>query len=71
MSHGYRNEQIAAYDAYYNIDEEFIFPMYENKSLIGKPKIFFIQSCKGSFKLVTDGAPQNDVFKVYATFEGM
>ena len=48
MSHGGDNGEIAAADKFYNVEE-----LWENflgdncKSLIGKPKLFFIQACRG------------------------
>ncbi|CAO1419904.1 unnamed protein product, partial [Diamesa tonsa] len=49
MSHGEIDGQISAADKYYNVQE-----LWENflgekcKSLIGKPKMFFIQACRGN-----------------------
>lgn len=47
MSHGQRHETIAANDGTYNLNSDIIHPVSRNKTLNGKPKILFIQACKG------------------------
>jgi len=46
-----------------------------NETLSGKPKILFIQACKGNSKMQADDEPKfgpvpSHVFKVCSTFEG-
>ncbi|GAB0099569.1 hypothetical protein DMENIID0001_154520 [Sergentomyia squamirostris] len=47
LSHGDDGNQIHAADQPYNLDEDVIKPIIENKSLRGKPKIFIVQACRG------------------------
>ena len=48
MSHGGENGEISAADKYYNVKELWENFLGENcKTLIGKPKLFFIQACRG------------------------
>ncbi|KRG05447.1 uncharacterized protein Dmoj_GI21265, isoform B [Drosophila mojavensis] len=44
-------ETIAARDGDYNIDNEIIFPLLRNRTLINKPKMLFVQATKGSREL--------------------
>jgi len=59
LSHGNRNDFIAARDGDYRLDDDVIFPIVRNRSLQNKPKILFVQACKGSREigsLKTDSA---------------
>lgn len=47
LSHGQRHETIAAYDGTYDLNSDIIHPISRNNTLNGKPKILFIQACKG------------------------
>jgi len=47
LSHGETGGKLATYDDYINLND-MIQPFKEAKDLIGKPKIFIIQACRGS-----------------------
>ncbi|XP_065367907.1 mucin-2-like [Calliphora vicina] len=79
LSHGARHEEIAAKDGHYSIDDHILFPILRNPTLNDKPKLFFIQACKGSMETngyYTDAVPfnplgsANEILKCYSTFEG-
>ncbi|XP_073813150.1 death associated molecule related to Mch2 caspase [Musca autumnalis] len=79
LSHGNRHEEIAAKDGHYSIDDHVLFPILRNNTLNDKPKMFFIQACKGSMEskgYYTDATPfsppgsANEILKCYSTFEG-
>ncbi|KAI8120549.1 Caspase-1 [Lucilia cuprina] len=80
LSHGTRHEEIAAKDGHYSIDDHILFPILRNPTLNDKPKLFFIQACKGSMETngyYTDAVPfssphgsANEILKCYSTFEG-
>ncbi|XP_061397828.1 uncharacterized protein DDB_G0271670 [Musca vetustissima] len=79
LSHGNRHEEIAAKDGHYSIDDHVLFPILRNTTLNDKPKMFFIQACKGSMEskgYYTDATPftppgsANEILKCYSTFEG-
>ncbi|XP_017960008.1 mucin-5AC [Drosophila navojoa] len=77
LSHGQRYETIAAKDGDYKLDDDIIFPILRNQTLTNKPKILFVQACKGSRELgkfKTDaikphGNP-SEILKCYSTYEG-
>lgn len=77
LSHGHRFERVLAKNEPYTIDDDVLFPILRNRTLIDKPKIFFIQACKGSMEIgglhkdsqQPHGAP-TEVLKCYSTFEG-
>ncbi|XP_017868552.1 PREDICTED: uncharacterized serine-rich protein C215.13 [Drosophila arizonae] len=77
LSHGQRYETIAAKDGDYKLDDDIIFPILRNQTLANKPKILFVQACKGSRELgkfKTDaikphGNP-SEILKCYSTYEG-
>lgn len=80
LSHGSRHEEIAAKDGHYSIDDDMLFPILKNRSLNDKPKLFFIQACKGSMETLgpyKDAVPfqavgnASEILKCYSTFEGM
>ncbi|XP_055590668.1 caspase-3-like [Uranotaenia lowii] len=74
MSHGDTNGRIYASDATYDFNNDVVEQILSNKTLKDKPKIFFIQACKGNARMETDGTPtttnKNDVLKCYSTYEG-
>ncbi|XP_058979657.1 uncharacterized protein LOC101888040 [Musca domestica] len=79
LSHGNRHEEIAAKDGHYSIDDHVLFPILRNATLNDKPKMFFIQACKGSMQSMgyyTDATmfsppgSANEILKCYSTFEG-
>uniref|UniRef100_A0A1A9X3B9 Caspase family p20 domain-containing protein n=1 Tax=Glossina brevipalpis TaxID=37001 RepID=A0A1A9X3B9_9MUSC len=79
LSHGSRHEEVAAKDGHYSIDDDMLFPILKNRSLYDKPKIFFIQACKGpmeSLGVYKDAVPfqtkgnASEILKCYSTFEG-
>lgn len=48
LSHGQRYDTLAARDGDYKLDDDVIFPIVRNRTLQNKPKILFVQACKGS-----------------------
>jgi len=48
LSHGQRYDTLAARDGDYKLDDDIIFPIVRNRTLQDKPKILFVQACKGS-----------------------
>ncbi|XP_064536598.1 uncharacterized protein Damm [Drosophila montana] len=77
LSHGQRNESVAVKDGEIKIDDDVIFPILRNRTLHEKPKILFVQACKGYMKpgeFKTDamqphGSP-SEILKCYSTYEG-
>ncbi|KAH8418569.1 hypothetical protein KR222_002215 [Zaprionus bogoriensis] len=77
MTHGQRNDTLAAKDGEYKLDDHVIFPIVRNRSLQNKPKILFVQACKGAREIGgfnTDsvqphGIP-SEILKCYSTYEG-
>ncbi|XP_068146439.1 caspase-7-like isoform X2 [Drosophila tropicalis] len=72
LSHGGQNETILAKDGVYSLHKDIIQPILKNRTLLGKPKIFFVQACRGQnvgYRMDTTFSP-NDVFIGYSTFEG-
>ncbi|XP_049856598.1 caspase-1-like [Schistocerca gregaria] len=87
LTHGNDRGGLAAYDDWYT-EEELIGSFTSNKclSLTGKPKLFFIQACRGDKTSVAAGtiniqadSPESNVFSVpeeadilvfYSTYEG-
>ncbi|XP_034102934.1 mucin-5AC [Drosophila albomicans] len=77
LSHGQRNDTLAARDGDYRIDDDVIFPIVRNRTLQNKPKILFVQACKGSREIGTfktdsaqpHGSP-SEILKCYSTYEG-
>ncbi|KMY91683.1 uncharacterized serine-rich protein C215.13 [Drosophila simulans] len=77
LSHGSRHDQIAAKDDDYSVDYDMVFPILRNKTLKDKPKLLFVQACKGERELggfMTDAAQPNgspnEILKCYSTYEG-
>lgn len=75
MTHGGVEKTLAARDAMYNLERDFINVIQTNKTLVGVPKVFIIQACRGD--LETDATPfrspataPNDTLKLFATYEG-
>lgn len=48
LSHGNENGTIYSYDTTFNVEMDFIRRIATNVTLLGKPKIFIINACKGS-----------------------
>ncbi|XP_068146078.1 caspase-7-like isoform X2 [Drosophila tropicalis] len=72
LSHGGQNETILAKDGEYSLHKDILQPILKNRTLLGKPKIFFVQACKGQnvgYRMDTTFSPK-DVFIGYSTFEG-
>ncbi|KAM8711159.1 hypothetical protein ACLKA7_000314 [Drosophila subpalustris] len=77
LSHGHRYDTLAARDGDYKLDDDIIFPIVRNRTLQNKPKILFVQACKGSREIgsfKTDstqphGVP-SEILKCYSTYEG-
>lgn len=77
LTHGTRYETVAARDGSYSIDDTVLFPILRNRSLRSKPKLFFIQACKGSMEpgkfhkdAIQPNGPPDEILKCYSTFEG-
>ncbi|XP_066256108.1 caspase-1-like [Euwallacea similis] len=85
LSHGRTSGRIAARDDEYNIDELMkAFDGHHCPSLAGKPKLFFIQACRGDdvdsgVRVQSDASNKSTVYKIptmadilimYATVEG-
>lgn len=77
LTHGTRYETVAAKDGSYSIDDTVLFPILRNRSLRSKPKLLFIQACKGSMEpgkfhkdAIQPNGPPDEILKCYSTFEG-
>uniref|UniRef100_A0A6P4EXV5 Mucin-5AC n=1 Tax=Drosophila rhopaloa TaxID=1041015 RepID=A0A6P4EXV5_DRORH len=77
LSHGTRNDRLAAKDDDYSLDYDVLFPILRNRTLKDKPKLLFVQACKGANELggfMTDAAQPNgspnEILKCYSTYEG-
>lgn len=84
LSHGNQGQTIFAKDKSYNLDKDVIEPIIKNATLVGKPKIFIIQACKGAIQsfgiAMTDATPVNtssltkpseaDILILYSSYEG-
>lgn len=77
LSEGKRNDKIAAKDDFYSIDDDIVLPLLNNKTLLGKPKIFIVQASKGDWEIgnlqtdgVSYGGNPSEVIKLYSSFEG-
>lgn len=77
LSHGTRHDMLSAKDDDYSLDDDVLFPILRNRTLKDKPKLFFVQACKGANELggfMTDSAQPNgspnEILKCYSTYEG-
>ncbi|XP_068146748.1 caspase-3-like isoform X2 [Drosophila tropicalis] len=77
LSHGDRHDKIMGKDSDYNLDDDIIFPILRNRTLVDKPKVVIVQACKGSMMkggFKTDAAQPHgsptEVMKCYSTYEG-
>ncbi|KAI8037423.1 mucin-5AC [Drosophila gunungcola] len=77
LTHGTRNDRLAAKDDDYSLDYDVLFPILRNRTLKDKPKLLFVQACKGANELggfMTDAAQPNgspnEILKCYSTYEG-
>uniref|UniRef100_A0A7G3A8V9 Putative caspase n=1 Tax=Lutzomyia longipalpis TaxID=7200 RepID=A0A7G3A8V9_LUTLO len=84
LSHGNQGQTIFAKDKPYNLDKDIIEPIIRNATLIGKPKIFIVQACKGSAPSIgyamMDANPvqassltkpsEADILILYSSYEG-
>ncbi|XP_055592965.1 caspase-6-like [Uranotaenia lowii] len=74
MSHGDTHGRIHAYDGIYNLEHDVVEQTLLNETLKDKPKLFFVQACKGNALMETDAFPtttnKNDILKCYSTYEG-
>lgn len=73
LSHGDRNDVIETCDnKRYNLNDDVLYPLFNNKTLDGKPKILITQACKGNLEV--DAIPirysPQDYIKCYSTTEG-
>ncbi|XP_037725378.1 caspase-14 [Drosophila subpulchrella] len=75
LSHGERKEKIESCDGQmYDLDDDVLFPLRDNSTLKGKPKILIVQACKNK-RLEADSSriePDHSYYmKCYSTTEGM
>ena len=70
MSHG-KYGQIITSDSQNMTVKEFIDPFKLNRSLKGKPKLFFIQSCRGKNKMLAHDGAQTQDFYTELEHEGL
>ena len=70
MSHG-KSGQIDTSDSQEITVKEFIDPLKLNRSLKDKPKLFFIQSCRGKNKMLTHDGAQTQDFHIELEQEGL
>ncbi|XP_034651229.1 caspase-1 [Drosophila subobscura] len=77
LSHGTRHDRLAAKDLDYSLDDDVLFPILRNRTLKDKPKMLFVQACKGANEpggFMTDSAQPNgspnEILKCYSTYEG-
>ncbi|XP_017045657.1 flocculation protein FLO11 [Drosophila ficusphila] len=77
LTHGTRHDRLAARDDDYSLDYDVLFPLLRNRTLKDKPKLLFVQACKGANELggfMTDAAQPNgspnEILKCYSTYEG-
>ncbi|EDW36415.1 GL17786 [Drosophila persimilis] len=77
LSHGTRHDRLAAKDLDYSLDDVVLFPILRNRTLKDKPKMLFVQACKGANEpggFMTDSAQPNgspnEILKCYSTYEG-
>lgn len=78
LSHGRMNEMVAAKDGWFRIHDLITSPLFRNKTLKSKPKLLFVQACKGN-KCINvysdniwfeeDGYP-TEMLQFYSTYEG-
>lgn len=47
LSHGEEKNYVSAKDKYYEFDETLVNPIAKNITLLGSPKIFIINACRG------------------------
>jgi len=79
LSHGGRKEKIESCDGQsYDLDDDVLFPLRDNSTLKGKPKILIVQACKNETrtkKVRADSSrfePDYSYYmKCYSTTEGM
>ncbi|KAG4066007.1 hypothetical protein HA402_001254 [Bradysia odoriphaga] len=68
LSHGEEKNQVSAKDRYYDFDETVVNPIAKNITLLGCPKIFIINACRGYERnvYVSDGRyPDMEVDSCY------
>ncbi|EDV59849.1 cell death protein 3 [Drosophila erecta] len=77
LSHGTRHDQLEAKDGGYSLEYDVVFPILRNRTLKDKPKLLFVQACKGANEpggFMTDAAQPNgspnEILKCYSTYEG-
>ncbi|KAL5286361.1 hypothetical protein ACFFRR_007783 [Megaselia abdita] len=78
LSHGRMNDMIAARDGWFRIHDLITSPLYKNKTLRSKPKLVFVQACKGNKTMNVysdniwfeeEGHP-TEMLQFYSTYEG-
>ena len=67
MSHGKKSKIISSDSACIDINE-FITPLKRNASLKSKPKVFFIQACRGSTRMTVNDDATSSSSSVYSRY---
>ncbi|KAH8253933.1 hypothetical protein KR032_007670 [Drosophila birchii] len=71
LSHGGENDIIMACDGNtYHLDSDVLYPICNNESLRGKPKILIVQACKGRLRADATLEEDGHYIKCYSTSEG-
>ncbi|XP_029724432.1 caspase-7 [Aedes albopictus] len=74
MSHGGFNDKIETVDGFYRLDNAIVEPTLNNSTLKDKPKLFFVQACKGDAEMECDLTPtasnKFDILKCFSSYEG-
>ncbi|XP_055592967.1 caspase-7-like [Uranotaenia lowii] len=74
MSHGKKHGIIEAYDGTYDFENDVVELILANNTLKNKPKLFFVQSCKGDGRMEIDSTSyttnKNDILKCFSAYEG-
>lgn len=74
MSHGGLNDHIQTSNGFYHLDTTIVEPTLMNETLKGKPKLFFVQACKGDAVMEADATRtatnKFDILKCFSTYEG-
>nr|XP_019529650.2 caspase-like [Aedes albopictus] len=74
MSHGGFNDKIETVDGFYRLDNAIVEPTLNNSTLKDKPKLFFVQACKGDAEMESDLTPiatnKFNILKCFSSYEG-
>lgn len=78
LSHGRSNDILAAKDGWFRIHDLITSPLFRNKTLRSKPKLVFVQACKGSKAInvysdniwFEEDEYPTEMLQFYSTYEG-